>query len=45
MVMLELTQRLPPDADPEVAWHEGIAAFQARATSPPRQHATAKQPQ
>jgi AcrR family transcriptional regulator len=32
MVMLELTQRLPPDADPEVAWREGIAAFQAHAS-------------
>jgi AcrR family transcriptional regulator len=44
MVMLELTQRLPPDADPEVAWQEGIAAFQALATSRLRQQATAKQP-
>jgi hypothetical protein len=44
MVMLELTQRLPPDADPELAWQEGIATFQARATSRPRQQATAKQP-
>lgn len=30
MVLLELTRRLPPGADPEAAWKEGIAAFQAR---------------
>jgi AcrR family transcriptional regulator len=34
MVMLELTQRLPPGEDPGPAWQEGIAAFQARATAP-----------
>lgn len=43
MVMLELTQRLPPGADSGPAWREGIAAFQAR-TARPRQRATAKQP-
>jgi AcrR family transcriptional regulator len=30
MVLLELTRRLPPGADPEAAWKEGITAFQAR---------------
>jgi AcrR family transcriptional regulator len=30
MVLLELTRRLPPGDDPEAAWQEGIAAFQAR---------------
>ena len=44
MVMLELTQRLPPGADSGPAWQEGIAAFEARAISRPRQRATAKQP-
>ena len=29
MVMLELTRRLPPGADPGPAWQEGVAAFQA----------------
>ena len=29
MVMLELDQRFPPDADLDAAWHAGIAAFQA----------------
>jgi hypothetical protein len=33
MVLLELTRRLPADADPQAAWEEGIAAFQARATA------------
>jgi AcrR family transcriptional regulator len=28
MVMLELDQRFPPDADLDVAWQAGIAAFQ-----------------
>jgi AcrR family transcriptional regulator len=31
MVLLELTNRLPPGADPEAAWREGITAFQDRA--------------
>jgi hypothetical protein len=31
MVLLELTNRLPSGADPQVAWKEGITAFQARA--------------
>jgi len=35
MVMLELTQRLPPGADSGPAWQEGVAAFQARAISRP----------
>ncbi len=43
MVMLELTQRLPPGEDSGPAWQEGIAALQARAATP-RQRATAKQP-
>ena len=43
MVMLELTQRLPPGEDPWPAWREGIAAFRARATTP-GQRATAKHP-
>jgi AcrR family transcriptional regulator len=30
MVLLELTNRLPPGADPQAAWQEGIAAFEAR---------------
>jgi len=42
MVMLELTQRLPPGEDPGPAWQEGITAFQAQAIS--RQRASAKQP-
>jgi AcrR family transcriptional regulator len=29
MVMLELDQRFPPDADLDAAWRAGIAAFQA----------------
>ena len=29
MVLLELDQRFPPDADLDAAWHAGIAAFQA----------------
>jgi AcrR family transcriptional regulator len=29
MVMLELDQRFPPDADLDAAWQAGIAAFQA----------------
>jgi hypothetical protein len=33
MVLLELTHRLPAGADPQAAWQEGIAAFQARATA------------
>jgi hypothetical protein len=28
MVMLELDQRFPPDADLDAAWRAGIAAFQ-----------------
>jgi hypothetical protein len=44
MVLLELTRRLPADADPQAAWQEGIAAFQTRAAAastsgaPPRAH-------
>jgi AcrR family transcriptional regulator len=42
MVLLELTNRLPPEADPQAAWQEGIAAFQARArtTARPGQRST-----
>jgi len=29
MVLLELDQRFPPEADLDAAWHAGIAAFQA----------------
>jgi AcrR family transcriptional regulator len=36
MVLLELTRRLPPGGDPEAAWQEGIAAFQARTRSAAR---------
>jgi hypothetical protein len=28
MVMLELDQRFPPDADLDAAWEAGITAFQ-----------------
>jgi AcrR family transcriptional regulator len=39
MALLELTRRLPAGADPEAAWQEGIAAFQARvATVSERRH-------
>ena len=34
MVLLELDQRFPPDADLDAAWHAGIAAFQARLSRP-----------
>jgi hypothetical protein len=44
MVLLELTRRLPADADPQAAWEEGIAAFQARATARDSQPLTATQP-
>jgi AcrR family transcriptional regulator len=44
MVLLELTRRLPAGADPQAAWHEGIAAFQARAKAHGRQSVTATQP-
>jgi AcrR family transcriptional regulator len=44
MVLLELTGRLPAGADPQAAWHEGIAAFQARAKAHARQPLTTTQP-
>ena len=44
MVLLELTRRLPAGADPQAAWHEGIAAFQARAKAHGRQSVKATQP-
>ena len=34
MVLLELDQRFPPDADLDAAWHAGIAAFQAELSRP-----------
>ena len=37
MVVLELARRFPPGTDPEIAWREGIAAFQARATARPHE--------
>jgi AcrR family transcriptional regulator len=44
MVLLELTHRLPAGADPQPAWREGIAAFQARAATPRKEPGTATQP-
>jgi AcrR family transcriptional regulator len=44
MVLLELTHRLPAGADPQAAWQEGIAAFQARAKAHGRQSLSATQP-
>jgi AcrR family transcriptional regulator len=44
MVLLELTRRLPADGDPQAAWEEGIAAFQARATARDSQPLTTTQP-
>ena len=44
MALLELTRRLPADADPQAAWEEGIAAFQVRATARDSQPLTATQP-
>jgi AcrR family transcriptional regulator len=44
MVLLELTRRLPAGADPQAAWDEGIAAFQARANAQASQALTTSQP-
>jgi hypothetical protein len=44
MVLLELTHRLPAGADPQAAWQEGIAAFQARAAARDSRPLTATQP-
>ncbi|MDX6539087.1 MAG: hypothetical protein QOI71_697, partial [Gaiellales bacterium] len=35
MTMLELTDRFPPGADIDAAWHAGIAAFGAAAKAAP----------
>jgi hypothetical protein len=36
MVLLELTGRLPPGADPGPAWRAGLDAFEASAATPAR---------
>jgi AcrR family transcriptional regulator len=44
MVLLELTRRFPAGADPQTAWREGIAAFQARVAASERERLPVTQP-